>query len=365
MDAVISSVEVQDQEYFPLIDCLRAISCFLVIVAHSALNCVEVGYWGVYLFFAISGFLISRILISGATEKNFIANFYARRWTKIVPPYYVSLLAYLIMVSLPIQQRDHNFAALWGDLPAYLTFTAGFFKPVVGPFGLAWSLAVEELFYLFAPLCFFVLRSRLALQLFLVVLLGLSYIILPLFFNARVCDRVFHCLPPSLVCGCFVGLLSDDENLFAKITKMLVLLATCIGAALVSQHYLGSFAFGPMAGIILAGIVLMSAHFRGEFAFFKPLSNLGRLSYEFYLVHIPFTAISSRLAAAISLPWIAPVVASCMVILVGRGFYRLVSRPALNLRRKLAENEKLTNVIAILQVIPIPVGTAFHFLTLR
>lgn len=361
MDAAASSLEGRDQDYFPLIDVLRAISCFLVIVAHSGVGWTECGTWGVYLFFAISGFLISRIMIAGVMEKDFISNFYARRWTKIVPPYYVALATYLIMVSLPVSQKAHNFAVTWGDLPAYLTFTAGLFNPIAGPFGIAWSLAVEELFYLFAPLCFFVLRSRLLLQVFLILLLGLSYSMLPFFANAQVCTKIFYCLPPSLICGCFVGLLSDEEHRFAKIIKLLLLLGTCITAALISQSHMASSARGPIAGIFLAGIVGLAAQVKSEIAFLKPLSNLGRLSYEFYLVHVPFTAISTRLAAALSLPLIAPLVALGMVIPTGQVFYRVVSRPALNLRRNLAGNKKLTTVVAILQIMPIPVGTAYYF----
>lgn len=139
-------------------------------------------FWsGVDLFFVLSGFLIGGILIDNEKKKGFYKTFYIRRAARIIP-LYVCLLSLFFICRATL---DNNvFSWLFNDnLPdiSYLTFTQNIFMGLAGTMGghflgITWSLAVEEQFYVAAPLILFLvgparfLRTAIALAIIAPVL---------------------------------------------------------------------------------------------------------------------------------------------------------------------------------------------------
>jgi peptidoglycan/LPS O-acetylase OafA/YrhL len=151
-------------------DGLRAIAFLLVFASHKIhfAHADSAGDVGVWLFFVLSGFLITRILarsrseieIGISTVRKSLRHFYLRRTARIFPPYYL-LLAFFAAASLFVQ-IDH-FGML--EKLAYLLYGTNILVAArgqwVGDFGHLWTLAVEEQFYLlFAPLVLLVSRKN-------------------------------------------------------------------------------------------------------------------------------------------------------------------------------------------------------------
>ncbi len=150
------------RRYFSGLDGLRAISVIAVIWCHVAgkqpLNLLNQGNKGVDLFFAISGFLVTTLLLREYREHGSISltQFYLRRSLRIFPLYYAVLLLYCVLV-LATMRGTTKAAEFWDNLPAFLTYTSNWFVDLDGAgshgttFYFAWSLATEEQFYLFWP----------------------------------------------------------------------------------------------------------------------------------------------------------------------------------------------------------------------
>ena len=130
------------------LDCLRAIAILMVLGRHAGhlFYLTRVGWAGVDLFFVLSGFLISGLLFMGYQERGRIdvSRFYIRRGLKIWPAFYALIAAGLIADAV---QPGHHLSAQ-GLLPELL-FVQDYFR---GIWGITWSLAVEEHFYLSLPL---------------------------------------------------------------------------------------------------------------------------------------------------------------------------------------------------------------------
>jgi peptidoglycan/LPS O-acetylase OafA/YrhL len=151
----------------PALDGLRAVAILLVLVGHGATwslpdispRVSRLGEWGVDLFFALSGFLITILLIREYQRHGSISlpNFYQRRALRILPPYFVFLAGYFVMkwaLGAPLP------AAEWWGL---LTFTINCFPTITNTIGHTWTLCLEEQFYLAWPLMLLVLGPRRAL----------------------------------------------------------------------------------------------------------------------------------------------------------------------------------------------------------
>lgn len=145
--------------YFPALDGLRAIAALAVVGLHAHVPGDRLfvnGAYGVDLFFAISGFLITTLLLRESEKTGTISlrGFYARRSARIFPLYYAVLALYCVLVAFT--QHNEAGAAFWRNLPAFLTYTTQIFVRPGGDgerviFYIAWSLAVEEQFYLAWP----------------------------------------------------------------------------------------------------------------------------------------------------------------------------------------------------------------------
>ena len=135
------------------LDILRGLAIGLVLIAHSLsfffrwtrfdLNATYyvLGFLGVELFFALSGFLIGRILLEEVLQDRSwrsLRRFYVRRWLRTLPPYY------LVLALLPFVGRRFNWSSL--------VFLQNFSRKDLEFFPVSWSLSIEEWFYLLIPL---------------------------------------------------------------------------------------------------------------------------------------------------------------------------------------------------------------------
>ena len=149
-------------EYYRQLDGVRAIAALMVMFSHffvlnhsdhgilHAVNKISVlGQTGVSLFFVLSGFLITRILLATKQSPGYFADFYIRRSLRIFPLYYFFLALYFFIIPLiqhvPSVPWDHQFS-YWIYLQ---NFAMIFGWSQTGP-GHLWSLAIEEHFYLFS-----------------------------------------------------------------------------------------------------------------------------------------------------------------------------------------------------------------------
>ncbi len=134
------------------LDAVRGLAALAIVVYHFYAHWLPFGWAAVDLFFVLSGYLITSIILTHGDRPQFFRRFYVRRGLRIWPIYYLSLLA-LLAVG-PFLPRPTE----WGGLPYYLTYTQNLPRWWSGSapefswyFKHTWSLAVEEQFYLVWP----------------------------------------------------------------------------------------------------------------------------------------------------------------------------------------------------------------------
>lgn len=284
--------------FIPAIEGLRGVAILLVIVSHVGLgDAVPVGF-GVTLFFFISGFLITSLLLHEQAQTGDIAlgAFYARRFLRLAP----ELLTMICVVSVVCAFIGH--APHRGELLAAAFYMTNYFVLLGGTLTLPlislWSLAVEEHYYLLYPL---ILRKvggnprRL--------LIGMIALVVAVLLWRTILVFVFHC--------------SDDRTYFATDTRIdsiiygaiLSVLTRMKAAEYLTRWYflvgavalLGTFlirndAFRQTLRFSLQGIALLPLFYAAVFADRLPLKRIlesapmlliGRLSYSLYLWHFP------------------------------------------------------------------------------
>src|SRR5215217_8319326 len=162
------------------LDGIRFIAIALVLVEHLfvEVNSVPVGATGVTIFFVLSGFLISRILLKSRDKnydtpggfKKYLSKFLIRRTIRIFPVYYLVILLLFIFNVPPVREKL-GWLALYGT-----NIYMAVYKTWMGSMDHLWSLAVEEQVYLFFPfLIFFVPKNKLIPVLGVMGLLGLAF----------------------------------------------------------------------------------------------------------------------------------------------------------------------------------------------
>jgi peptidoglycan/LPS O-acetylase OafA/YrhL len=150
---------IQDFRYRREVDGLRAIAVLTVILFHAELG-VPGGYVGVDVFFVISGYLITSLILSELHKGSFtLANFWARRARRIVPALVTVVLASFIAGWFILLPKDFTalgksaaYQAVFGANIYFWKATGYFATPHAAPLLHTWSLAVEEQFYFFFPL---------------------------------------------------------------------------------------------------------------------------------------------------------------------------------------------------------------------
>jgi peptidoglycan/LPS O-acetylase OafA/YrhL len=273
-------------------------------------NLAQSGWVGVDLFFVLSGYLITGILIRAKSKERFFRTFYARRVLRIFPLYYFALfLTFVVFPLLPIVDWE-SFRPVWrGQLWSWLYATnlgvwlqPGHFTSAQVNLGHFWSLAVEEHFYLVWPAVVYFLPVR------RITWLSLGCVLLtPLMRTTAVYvwdapHAFFHqtfCRADALAFGALVaslraeGLLDRLKNVFLVLGgAALIVLAglflhwRCLGAREPLMHSVGYTLIGLAAtsSVVLA-IGLKERHWLSRAVGCGFLRFFGRYSYGLYVIH--------------------------------------------------------------------------------
>jgi peptidoglycan/LPS O-acetylase OafA/YrhL len=294
------------RERIPSLDGLRAVAILLVVVYHFA-NTQKAPLWhgrtwtmiggaGVDVFFAISGFLITTLLLRerGRTGSVSLRGFYARRCVRILP----ALFAYLAVMAL--FDRLGWIQVPLRDWVAALTYTVNFVPGVSLPLAHIWSLSVEEHFYLIWPILFIVAGARQSAWIAGACLL-LEPVIRHLSFRfaAGYIDIDFATFTrlDAIAGGCLLAQLAESSRArrLLRLVEAKPLLSVAIALAVVvcsivvlSRSGKYTITLKPTVHALAICVVLWSAvrcpnTVVGRLLNFAPLAWIGRLSYSLYL----------------------------------------------------------------------------------
>ena len=152
------------QRRIPQLDAVRGLAILVVMMHNISLKypllhsqqLFNNGWMGVDLFFVLSGFLITGILVDTNRSDSYFKNFYVRRCLRIWPLYY-SLLFFMFVIVRFLSRSQFQIvlqtSSPWWAFPLYLqNFLLPISTNAAGPLGVTWSLAIEEQFYLIWPL---------------------------------------------------------------------------------------------------------------------------------------------------------------------------------------------------------------------
>jgi peptidoglycan/LPS O-acetylase OafA/YrhL len=297
----------KDLPYRPDIDGLRALSILLVVAYHAQPWLVPGGFIGVDIFFVISGFLITRIILAEDRAGHFSSlKFYARRVRRIFPALIVVLAAsYLIgwFVLLP-----DGFSLLGQSTAAGVAFVSnlfqlsqtGYFAPDAGenPLLHLWSLGIEEQFYIFWPLLLLALVATKHRRLWIAIIALTSFgISLAILFGHKEwsfyspVSRAWELLAGAILANWLVesgetkiSRLSLGQDLLAAIG----IAAIAVASVALNKESLfpGFYALAPVGGAVLIILSPDSALNRVLLSS-RPMVLIGLISYPLYLWHWP------------------------------------------------------------------------------
>ena len=348
-----SSVGVED-EFRPDIEGLRAVAVVVVVLFHARLAGFSGGFVGVDVFFVLSGFLITRLLLRevATTGTISLSHFWARRARRLLPAscvvVVVTVIASQVLLS-PVAQRPLATDALAaggfvvnfvfaGRLGDYFASQAGLTPSPLLHF---WSLAVEEQFYLFWPLALLGLRRRprryLRLVTTMMIAVAAVSFVTCLWMTRTHPTGAFYLLPARMWELAIGGLVAAGGTAWMLVSPAARAVAAWVGVAGVatavatfddSVAFPGSAALLPVLGTAL--IVVGGGRGAAPFAPVALLRHaalqwIGRRSYAIYLWHWPALVLAEAKWGPLSL-W-QRFVAIGLALVLAAASLRLVEDP--------------------------------------
>lgn len=343
-------------KYRPEIDGLRAIAVISVIIYHLNENWLSGGFLGVDIFFVISGFLITGIIITEIQQNSFsLKQFYTRRIKRIYPAFITVMALVSFIASAIFIYNDFNKLRKTIELAIaflsnfYLGLTQGYFdlsaneNPVLH----IWSLAVEEQYYLIFPLILILAykKFREVKVLFIITLILFFILLATSFVSANFYKEVLH-QPniyylsnlrfPELLVGSLLAIyhnISNKVQLSKQVNNILAILSTLL---LFSCLFLmnNNIAFIPGITLILPCIfTALIIHTTSQNNIVKLcLSNkaivfIGKISYSLYLYHWIFIAFAYYITGSKQIQGITVLIVVILTIIFSITSYYLIEQP--------------------------------------
>ena len=368
--------------YRPYLDGLRAIAVGGVIAYHLNRSWLPGGFLGVDLFFVLSGYLITTLLVTEyqRTGRLDLPAFWSRRVRRLLPALLVLLL--VISVVTLVGGDELTAASARGDMLATLFYVANwhfiltdqsYFNQFVAPSPVrhAWSLAIEEQFYLFWPLVTSVVLARLGSRMLAAVAVAASLasiVTMWLLFDASADpSRAYYGTDAriyELLIGALLAMVLASTRRDRALAMTRPLAVPCLIVVLAAMWLLpdsasiyyhgGGPAFAVMAAVLIAGLE-GGSRLAGLLSL-KPIVAIGLISYGLYLWHWPVTLFVGGQMGPTSAPLAAITEVLATVTLAGIS-YVVVERPIrrggrigsfrLNPRRLLAVVPASSGIVAL------------------
>jgi len=352
--------------FFGSLDGLRALSILGVLWTHvwyvSGLEyynrlqhypVLKMGAFGVDVFFGISGFLITTLLLRERSKNGRISlrDFYLRRSLRIWPLYYATLGIYVLLVIF-LQRGTGRDRIFFHFLPGYLTFTYTWFAGWAASgavFNFAWSLSVEEQFYVVWALVLRILRGLLpALVMILMIFLRLS-VHFNLLQNFILKDslpwRIAAGVSVPICLGAILAQILHSEKGFRILRPILgskwaaPLWLLLLLASLVPREPFWQMIQWFLVAAVVGSCVIREDNALAPFLRFRPLAYIGLVSYGMYLLNTLVLDVVNPVMNRIGLrhPLLKfPVFVAATVLVAGIS-YRFFETPFLRLKERFSK----------------------------
>jgi peptidoglycan/LPS O-acetylase OafA/YrhL len=315
------------------LDGVRGIAVLMVMIYHFGafyamshrgilVSALSLGWCGVDLFFVLSGFLITGILLQTRRDAHFFRNFYIRRGLRILPLYYIYLLAFAFLF-LPVAHSLGKFRGEHiGQLALYWVHLSNWSSAwgtlANSPVGQMWSLAIEEQFYFFWPFLVFLVPEEVLPYLcltFVAAAIGLRHVPAMRAIQLQHPNFFYRLTPFRIEPICYGAVIAlfyrkrDSVNL----RKRLGYLCLIGGVILLGYQWRQGYTFDSLAfnmatlgytavGLCASGAILLALAHEGSNSLYARilrspmLRGMGKYSYAMYLFHVPIAGYSDRLA---------------------------------------------------------------------
>ena len=358
----------------PELDGLRGLAVLVVMAYHSDLRCIlRGGYLAVDLFFALSGFLITVLLLREhqQTASIHLPRFFLRRALRLFPALWVMLAACCLWAAFRTKPDRaaviYHAAALAG---CHLANWAWCWPAPLEVLSHAWSLSLEEQFYLVWPVLLFALlrggvRPRRIGWLVAAALVGSALFRAGLFLgpwagSAKAAEAALATRTDSLLAGCLAGLIAAAGRLpdspgprrllrAAGGTSAALLLLLGLAAEPTSPFMLlGGFTLAAVAAaVLIAAVVHSPSRFAARLLGAPAPAWVGRISYGLYLWHFPLLFFGPKLIHGIvpavrRVPYVDAPLAYVLAFAAASLSYYAVERPFLRWKERLEPRPALS-----------------------
>jgi len=339
------------------LDGLRAVCVFTVIGQHLGQNSPIPGSLGVSCFFVLSGFLITYLMLKEYAETGALSipAFYARRALRIFPAYYV-----FIALTFLIAYVRHGAWPISLSVTA-LTYTVNYYiatEHIASGIAHAWSLAVEEQFYLLWPIAVLLLlpKGRQAMVGWLVtaivgVMLWRSWLTLTYPERQLWAYHAFDTRADSLAMGCLLAAVAETtrfSRFAAVVTRaawqplvtLALLLASYFGLSQAARYAVGFTIEAALLTLLLVQVLALCRTPLWSWLRWRPVVAIGVISYPIYLYHS--IAISSAMHLPLDNIWLRRFIGVMIAMSAAAASYWIIERPFLKIKSRFQRQQAHT-----------------------
>jgi peptidoglycan/LPS O-acetylase OafA/YrhL len=265
----------------PALDGLRGLAVLIVVADHAGYLDEPAGGMGVTVFFVLSGFLITRVIVEARDDGSWsMPGFVANRFVRLFP----ALLLMVTVVSVVLATRGFTLEQIAGRAVPALAYVENIDPPGLRVFSQTWSLGVEEQFYLLWPLVLPWVLGRARPRLVLILAIAASAAAMVVSYHDWLPMHAY-----ALLAGCLLALMGP---LRARSWLVPVGAVGLAAAILVAPGFDRIYVYGPMLATPAAVLLVAGAAGGNRVLELSGPRFLGRISYAVYLWHLPLLVLT-------------------------------------------------------------------------